>query len=50
MIAEDLIEKAKKYVYKGTIDINDFNDVLESASKFILESRIPAEVTKIESN
>ena len=40
VIAEDLIEKAKKYVYKGTIDIKDYNNALKYASKFILESRI----------
>ena len=40
VIAEDLIEKAEKYLRKGTIDINDYNDALKYASKFILESRI----------
>ena len=40
VIAEDLLEKAKKYLCKGTIDINDYNNSLKYASKFILESRI----------
>lgn len=48
VIVEDLIEKAKKYIDKGTIDIEDFNNALEYASKFILESRIPVENAKIE--
>lgn len=40
VIAEDLVEKAKKYLRKGTIDINDYNEALKYASKFILESKI----------
>lgn len=40
VIAEDLIEKAKKYLRNGTIDIKDYNDALRYASKFILESRV----------
>lgn len=40
VIAEDLIEKAKKYIRKGTIDIDDYNEALKYASKFILESQI----------
>lgn len=48
VIAEDLIEKAKKYICKGTIDIKDYNNALKYASKLILESRIPVENTKIE--
>ena len=40
VIAEDLVEKAKKYLRKGTIDIDDYNEALKYASKFILESRI----------
>lgn len=40
VIAEDLVEKAKKYILKGTIDINDYNEALKYASKFILESQI----------
>lgn len=40
VIAEDLIEKAKKYLRKGGIDVKDYNEVLKYASKFILESRI----------
>ena len=40
VIAEDLVEKAKKYVRKGTIDIDDYNASLKYASKFILESQI----------
>lgn len=40
VIAEDLVEKAKKYLRKGTIDIKDYNNALKYASKFILESRI----------
>lgn len=40
VIAEDLIEKANKYVRKGTIDIKDYNDALKHASNFILDSII----------
>lgn len=40
VIAEDLIEKAKKYLSKGTIDINDYNDTLKHASKFVLDCTI----------
>lgn len=40
VIAEDLLEKAKKYLRKGTIDINDYNEALKYASKFIIESQI----------
>ena len=40
VIAENLVEKAKKYLRKGIIDINDYNNALKYASKFILESRI----------
>ena len=40
VIAENLVEKAKKYLRKGTIDIEDYNEALKYASKFILESRI----------
>ena len=40
VIAEDLVEKAKKYLRKGTIDIKDYNEALKYASEFILESRI----------
>lgn len=40
VIAEDLVEKAKKYLRKGSIDIKDYNNALKYASKFILESRI----------
>lgn len=40
VIAEDLIEKAKKYIRKGTIDIDDYNNALKYASKFILESYV----------
>lgn len=40
VIAEDLVEKAKKYLRKGTIDIKDYNNALKYASEFILESRI----------
>lgn len=40
VIAEDLIGKAQKYLHKGIIDINDYNNALKYASKFILESRI----------
>lgn len=40
VIAEDLVEKAKKYLRKGTIDIDDYNKALKYASKFILESQI----------
>jgi hypothetical protein len=39
-IAEDLVEKAKKYLRKGTIDIQDYNKALKCASQFILESQI----------
>ena len=38
VIAEDLVEKAKIYLRKGTIDIEDYNEALKYASKFILES------------
>ena len=40
VIAEDLVEKAKKYLIKGTIDVNDYNNALKYASKFIIDSRI----------
>lgn len=40
VIAEDLVEKAKKYIRKGSIDIKDYNNALKYASEFILESRI----------
>lgn len=40
VIAEDLVGKAKKYLRKGTIDINDYNNALKYASKFILESQV----------
>lgn len=40
VIAEDLLEKAKKYLRKGTIDIKDYNEALKYASKFIIESQI----------
>lgn len=40
VIAEDLVEKAKNYLRKGTIDINDYNEALKYASKFIIESQI----------
>ena len=40
VIAEDLVEKAKKYLIKGTIDVNDYNNALKYASKFIINSRI----------
>lgn len=40
VIAENLVEKAKKYLCKGTIDIKDYDEALKYASKFILESRI----------
>ena len=40
VVAEDLVEKAKKYLSKGTIDIDDYNGALKYASKFILESMI----------
>ena len=40
VIAEDLVEKAKIYLRKGAIDIEDYNEALKYASKFILESRI----------
>lgn len=40
VIAEGLVEKAKKYLRKGTIDIKDYNNALKYASEFILESRI----------
>ena len=35
VIAEDLVEKAKNYLRKGTINIKDYNDALKYASKFI---------------
>ena len=40
VIAEDLVDKAKKYLIKGTIDVNDYNNALKYASKFIIDSRI----------
>lgn len=40
VIAEDLIEKAKKCLNRGTVDIEDYNKDLKYASKFILDSRI----------
>lgn len=40
VIAEDLVEKAKKYIRRGTIDIEDYNEALKYASKFILDSQI----------
>ena len=30
VIAEDLVEKAKKYLIKGTIDVNDYNNALKN--------------------
>ena len=40
VIAEDLVDKAKKYLIKGTIDVNDYNNALKYASKFIIDSQI----------
>lgn len=40
VIAEDLVDKAQKYLHKGIIDINDYNNALKYASEFILESKI----------
>lgn len=40
VIAKDLVDKAQKYLHKGMIDINDYNNALKYASKFILESKI----------
>ena len=48
VIAEDLVEKAKKYLRKGTIDIKDYNDALKYASKFILESQIQVRKKRVD--
>ena len=40
VIAEDLVDKAKKYLIKGTIDVNDYNNALKYASKLIIDSQI----------